>query len=252
MCIIPGPVDSVSNTKLFVMPSLDKTRQFTVYSNSVDSPDENVMILPVPNLNSLQLHTIKYKKLFDHLHDSVIKHQTRAFEFSMYRSLSASAQFDSLPVFEHGSYLVSLAQTIEDLHRLNSSVFQLPPDIDTFFAKHYTREFGYLCCVLKPGEKTYEPLAYSHRLHSNGKLFVPTLHYHNHRGHVKTNDADWDHFIYSAGTLDLANQDYSSLKENAIKWEKMPAEFRYDKTFPIRCARIKGYYPNRDIAFALA
>ena len=252
MCIIPGPITSVNQTKLFVLPNRNRTRQMTFYMNSVDSPDENMMILPVPNIETLDLHTVKYKGLFRDLRSSVGKIPTRSYDFGLTRSLSASASFqETLPVFEHGSYLVSVAPTLEDLSRLNTSVFELPPDIFTFFAKHYTREFGYLCCKLKEGKADYEPICYSHRLHSNGKLFVPTLHYHNHGGHANTQSADWDHMIYSVGTTKHANYDYYSHNENKVAWKKLPEEFRHAVTSPVRCASISGYQENRDIAFAL-
>ena len=224
----------------------------TFYMNSVDSPRENMMILPVPNIDTLYLHTVNYKGLFRDLKSSVGKIPTRSYDFSLTRSLTASASIEeTLPVFEHGSYFVSIVPTLEDLSRLNTGFFELPPDIYSFFGKHYTREFGYLCCKLKAGYADYEPICYSHRLHSNRKLFVPTLHYHNHGGRVDTDDADWDHLIYSVGTTQQANLEYYSHDKNKLAWRKMPEEFRYEANAPVRCASISGDHPNRDIAFAI-
>jgi hypothetical protein len=253
MCIIPGPISSVTNTKLFVLPNRDKTKQMTFYMNSVETPDENLMILPVPNPQTLELHRFPAKKLFSQLRDSV--HSTeRGSSFyydTMYLSRSASLAAP-LPVFDYGSYLVSIAETIEDLYRLKADVFDLPSDMYKFFAEHYSREFGYLCCVLKPNVKDYEPVCYSHALHSNGKLFVPTLHYHNHDGKIETDAADWDHYIYSMGTLEVANFGFRSASENKVLWKRFPEEFKKDVNEPVRCAKITGNQKNRDIAFALA
>jgi len=47
MCLISGPVRSVSNTKIFV--STSATHQLTVYENRVYTEHGNCMILPVPN-----------------------------------------------------------------------------------------------------------------------------------------------------------------------------------------------------------
>ena len=72
MCIILGEVHSVTQTKLFVLANKDKTRQMTFYSNAVNTPKENMMILPVPNSSdSIELHTIDYKSMFTDLKKSV-------------------------------------------------------------------------------------------------------------------------------------------------------------------------------------
>jgi hypothetical protein len=154
-------------------------------------------------------------------------------------------------VFNHGSYLISIAPQIEDLLRLNESVFDFTPELFDFFAKHYTREFSYICCVLKPGVKEYEPLCYSHPIHSSDKLFVPTLHYHTHGGKAHTDVADWDHLIYSVGTEEKANLGYTSKYYNTVNWSHFPNEFQKLAVSSIRCSEIKGHYPNKDISFGL-
>jgi hypothetical protein len=225
----------------------------TFYQNSVGSPYENMMILPVPNIDSLELHNVKYKKMFDHLRASVTKVPERSIEFRHdFSVLRSSASYEPLPVIEHGSYLVSIATTLDDLFRLDTTVFHFSRELYTFFAKHYTAEFGYLCCKLKEGKQDYEPICYSHRLHSNGRLFVPTLHYHNHGGHIDTTHADWDHLIYSVGTTVDANHKFLSNEENKMAWIKFPQEYRRDGEVPVRCAEITGNEFNRDIAFLLA
>jgi hypothetical protein len=252
MCIVPFPVISISSTKLFVLPSVDRKRQMTFYKNDVDSKEENLMILPFPGSQSLQLHKIKYKALFEDLKKSVFQPPSRSwgiYEVAACASLSRS--FEALPVISHGSYLVSIAQSLDDLKRVNPTVFDLPDDILPFFAKHYTSEFGYLVCKLKEGKQIYEPLCYSHSLLSSGKLFVPTLHYHDHGQGAKTDEADWDHVIYSLGTTKMANREYLSYKENKLLWNRFPEEYRLGKDSPVRCAEIYGNYPNKDVVFEL-
>ncbi len=253
MCIIAGPVYNVSRTKLFVLPSLDKSHQLTMYSNSVDTQKDNLMILPVPHASSLKLHNIKGRKtLFKELQKSVYyprPPQTRAYGSASLRSCALSVS-DTLEVHDYGSYLVSIAPSLLDLFRLDTSIFQLPPSLYEFFAEHYNEEFGYLCCKLKPGRHSYEPVVYSHPLHSSGKLFVPTLHYHVHEnGSADTHKADWDHEIYSCGTTEDANFKYLSLKENVVHWKRLPSEFQWTQGNPIRCAGIDGYQKNQDLTF---
>lgn len=252
MCIILGEVHRVSKTKLFVLANKDKSRQMTFYSNVVGTPQQNMMILPVPN-GDIELHRIHYKSMFDDLKRSVTSiyrepvhnYATRSF------SLTASIPRERLEVFNHGSYLVSIAPQIEDLFRLDESVFQFTPELFEFFAAHYNREFSYICCILKPGTKEYEPLCYSHEIHSSGRLFVPTLHYHNHGGRIETDTADWDHMIYSVGTEEKANRGYTSNYSNNVKWNQFPPDFQKLTVSSIRCAEINGHYPNKDISFAL-
>lgn len=254
MCIILGPVNRVAQTKLFVLPTNDKTRQMTFYSNAVDTPHENLMILPVPASGGpIELHTIVYKSLFQDLRASVSKIEAPRPSF-LTRSLSASASLrpqETLEVLLHGSYAVSIAPKLEDLRRLDQTLFDVTEDLIQFFAKHYSREFSYICCVLKKGEEAYEPLCYSHPLHSSGKLFVPTLHSHNHNGKVETSNADWDHSIYSVGTEEKANLGYVSTYSNSVDWSRFPLEYQKLKVSSIRCAGIHGFRFNTDISFAL-
>jgi hypothetical protein len=252
MCIVPFPVNSIESTKLFVLPSSDRKRQMTFYKNDVDSIAENLMILPFPGPDGIQLHKIKYKALFDDLSKSVYKPPTRSWSYDMNITRScATASLEYIPVISHGSYLVSIAGSLEDLTRINPTVFHLPPDLLPFFAQHYNSEFGYLVCKLKEGKHEYEPLCYSHPLLSTGKLFVPTLHYHDHGDGAKTEVADWDHKIYSMGTTKMANREYASYKENKVVWNRFPEEFQLGTDVPVRCAEVEGNYPNKDIVFEL-
>jgi hypothetical protein len=127
----------------------------------------------------------------------------------------------------------------------------MTPELYQFFGNHYNREFSFLCCKLKRGTEAYEPLCYSHPMHSSGKLFVPTMHYHVHDNEVDTDTADWDHTIYSVNTEEKANRGYTSNYYNNVNWSHFPEEYQKLNVSSIRCARIDGQYPNKDIAFAV-
>jgi hypothetical protein len=206
----------------------------------------------MPGDGPIQLHTIDYKTMFHDLKHSVMSTSRTDHIGSLSRAVSATASpRETLEVFTHGSYLVSIAPQIEDLFRLDKSLFEFTPDLFDFFAKHYNRQFSYICCILKPGTKEYEPLCYSHELHSSGKLFVPTLHYHNHEGHIETDAADWDHLIYSVNTSERANLGFTSKYSNEVDWSKFPKEFQKETVNSIRCSKITGQYPNKDIVFEM-
>lgn len=179
MCIIAGEVRRVARTKLFVMPSADGRRQITVYSNKVDTPDSNVMCLPVPNPSTFSFETV-YKGLFADC--------SRSFSDPEARYLSASLSLDSagsravyLPVQSHGSYEVVLAPTLDDLERVPPGFLTLSDDVKSYLRSNYSGQiapFGVLLCKLRVGAVDYEPFAYSHAMLPSGELFVPTRHYH--------------------------------------------------------------------------
>ena len=253
MCIILGQVNSVSQTKIFTLTNKNKTRQMTFYSNAVNTPEENMMILPVPTKNgSIELVKHDYKDLFQDLRKSVKEIVSHDPNWGLMRSAAlASDTRKPLEVILHGSYYCSIAPTFEDLARLDSGYFDMTPELLEFFAKNYNREFSYLCCVLKPGLEAYEPLCYSHPMHSSGKLFVPTLHYHVHDSTIHTDTADWDHLLYSVGTVERANRGFVSNYNNEIHWKKFPEEFQKLQVASVRCAKISGNFKNQDIGFEL-
>lgn len=241
MCIISGPIKDVSSTKIFVLPNVDFSRQMTVYSNKVDTPGNNLMILPVPNSQTIQFHNLEYEDLFQDLMNSVYSRS-----FSIQASASASTR-GFLQVFEHASYYVSVAHSVEELFQLDTAVFRLTDDLYKFFRHFYDVGFGFVCCVLRPGIRNYEPLCYSHAIQGD-ILFVPTRHYHVEMdGSVDTFKADWDHLIFSAATKKSANRNYDSHSKNVVGWVALPPEFCWNRETPIRCMEIKGLGRNYDV-----
>jgi hypothetical protein len=122
MCIISEPVEDVSKTKILVGVNSDFTKQITVYSNDVENYSEsNAMILPVPNPQSVKfINLANYSKIFNDA-DSV---------FTLEKSRSLSRNFslsinNTLTIYNVGSYKASIAMGLEDLKRVNKSVFNL-------------------------------------------------------------------------------------------------------------------------------
>lgn len=203
MCIISGQVHYVANTRIFAYPYND--RQMTIYQNQVGTGKQALMFLPVPYPQSIRFEeaVMKTPDFFGLCERSFNILET----VSMTRTLSASRSFQEpktyLEVRDVGPYAVSIANTVEDIQRLDPSVFQLEEDLVSLLHGNYSSPFGFLCCILRPGEQKYEPLAYSHkRLHSN-KLFIPTRHYHTHPSSVRdwfstlAQGEKWSHDIYT-------------------------------------------------------
>lgn len=258
MCIIAGEVRRVAGTKLFVMPSTDRRRQITVYSNKVDTPGSNVMCLPVPNPSTVSFETV-YKGLFDDC--------TRSFSYHAYRSLYAGLSAESpsayLPIQSHGSYEVVLAPTLDDLDRVPPGFLTLSDDVKRYLRANYSgREapFGALLCKLRAGAIDYEPFAYSYAMLLSGELFVPTRHYHVEGGHshdlVSDSDADdWDHEVYTILTpTEIAHTKSGCIPmaTNRVDWSKMPVAYRHGGRFPMCLFERIGRGPNEDLMFPLA
>jgi hypothetical protein len=129
-----------------------------------------------------------------------------------------------------------ICYTLEDLDRVDRSVFELSAGARTLLTKEYPANFGFLICKLKmtPAHSTshkYEPFAYSHCLHQSSNprtgltrqmLFLPTKHYHPHtrpsssRTGSRQEDADWDHQIV------VLNHESGLVRTE--KWEWLGAE----------------------------
>lgn len=245
MCVISGPVNSVASTKIFTMPSRDGSRQLVVYSNAVDTPVDNVMILPVPRPETVEFERVP-DELFVQCASSFFKEVT----LSVNRGL-----LPDLEVRSHGSYSVVLAASVADLDRVPTSFTQLTREVTNFLASEYPHGFGFLLCKLKDGHTEYTPFAYSHAIGFGDRLFTPTKHFHmDSYGSIDTGSADWDHEIYTALTDHYAHNDMRRTRRpgNQINWARMPNGFQMNPSVPLNCFVRKGsQYRNEDLQFRL-
>ncbi len=258
MCIILAQVEHVNATKIFTCFTNDQTRQFLVYSNQVETnEDDNCMILPVPNPESVKFVNLsKYAKLFDDLEANFYK--SRRSSLNMYASLSRSAAVESaerprLVVHDVGAYSASIVPSVNDFDRIDTTHFTLPDDLEHILRTTYDSQFGYIVCKLTRGKHSYHPFAYSHAKHTSNLLFIPTLHYHPHGyGLAKAVDADWDHIIYSVGTdLDTTSHDeYAFSPKDTIKYTKLPEDIRWMRDQRIKRWTKHGSGKNRDLWMA--
>ncbi len=186
MCIISEPVEEVSETKILVGVNSDFTKQITVYSNDVENYSEsNAMILPVPNPQSVKfIDLTNYSRIFNDA-DSVFElEKSRSLSKSLSRNYSLG--INSLEIHNVGSYKASIALGLEDLKRVNKSVFNLSSGCYDLLKRDYSNpKFGFIICKLNKGKESYHPFAYSHNLLSMEEIFIPTKHYHEHNSNKK-------------------------------------------------------------------
>lgn len=110
------------------------------------------------------------------------------------RLKSKEATKGVLRVERVGSYNVSVARSLEDLHRIDRDVFVVAPNVASILASHYGQGFGFIIAGLRDNEKKH-PLGYVHDMPADGHLFVPTRHHHH--GDEEEAESDWDHDIFS-------------------------------------------------------
>jgi hypothetical protein len=264
MCIIaidantPSKDLRVRNTKIFVMPNKDRTRQLTVYQNTVACDVKSVMILPIPWPDTFHVESQCPTGVFEQLQNSV-RHPDGAHTRVMPTfTRSRSDCNEPLPKFSMpGGYVASLAPTLDDIQRVDSTTFVIPRDLLVFLELHYSHAeypVGFLVCKLSDEHTTeveYTPICYSHQIISEDKLLVPTLHYHGH----DNEDVHWDHYIYSTQTDINANTPGFIPRDiNAVLWKGFPLEFQYERLAKIHCARIVGptlQNFNKDVLFTV-
>lgn len=258
--MISKEVQEVAGTKLFVGTNPERTRQLTVYANTVDNVSiNNAMVLPVPHPKSVIFHDLSnYKEFFTDC-ESCFSNQFLLKSSGMNFKLTDSDEV--LPVYNVGSYVASIVPSLNDLHRVNSTVFDLSEGLDKMLQTHYSNPvFGFIVCKLAKGKETYHPFAYSCAMLDVATVFVPTKHYHVESSNYYANynstfsdknidqslmfsswlsgntnkkvneydvDAkyadDWDHEIFLYNTNVDSNKLVSSMSQTDKVWNKMCA-----------------------------
>jgi len=189
MCCISKPIINVAGTKLFCGVNKEKTRQFTVYSNTVENvSNNNAMVLPVPYPDSVKFHNLEaYKNFFKDCQKCFVTQQSQDFGLTNSYSLKSFEGKKKLDVVNVGSFQVSLAKSLKELKLVDTNVFELSEGLENALTKHYSNSmFGFIICKLAKGKENYHPFAYSHNM-LNNKVFIPTRHYHDENKSHSTN-----------------------------------------------------------------
>lgn len=258
MCIIAGEIESISKTKLFGGLNSDKSRQITIYSNDVNSINNSAMILPVLNPQSIQFHDLtEYEDFFEDC-DECFKLRNQLKSKGMCFSSDCFDENDCLDVIDVGSYKVSVANSLEDLKRIDTNVFTITPNLDTMLADVYhNSRFGFVICALKPGNHEYHPFAYSNDVYKQ-KMFLPTMHYHvlrNQVGKYQSIADDWSHEIYvcNATPSDKVNTMHENkwIWTNKDKLDRTALGFDLGNITSFHKLKIEGLHPNIDVICAI-
>lgn len=186
MCIFALPVSSVSNTKILVAAVPGGRQQLTVYENKVHCIGRNAMILPVPigsegSFGGSEVQLIDMSKypgdIFKDCEDMFPKHIGGG-GFGSAGGFSFGGTKGTLAVVRSGGYLCSIVPSVEDMKRINSTVFTLPSAIEELLRTNYGTGFSFIVCLFdRPLDKIH-PIAYLHSMLPNGTMFIPTRHEH--------------------------------------------------------------------------
>lgn len=243
MCIMAGPVESVSNTRIFVGADSRGLRQVVLYAMAVQlqarSGKGNAMILPVPGgATDVALFDLTaYPTIFDDI-DAPFVVRSRGVSKDLDRSFG-----EPLEVHRVGSYDVSIVPTVDDVKRLNTSVFEVSADTENTLRGHYPVGFAFLVAQLRTSGD-FHPLAYTHPV-VDGRMFIPTRHEHGGRS---GDLPKWDHSIYhqSQSELDVIPQDHRNIPRRQtartahFDGKLLPLLYASEKTRPL-----VGYFDPR-------
>lgn len=264
MCIISKEVNSVSKTNILVAVDKSNTRQLIIYSNNVDNKTvNNAMILPVPNPTTIKFHNLSnYTTIFDDC-DKMVNNVKTLSTYGIKATMNYYDQ-NTLKVYNVGSYKVSIANSLNELKKVNRQVFDLGYGCEELLSKNYNNPiYGFIICKLDMNNKNYHPFGYSHKIHNN-QIFIPTKHYHEHYQEYSSfgsslgyssilneNSVDegWDHNIYLYNTSGFTNSpiktDYVWNNKNYINIQNI--DFPFGQLNNFEKYNIKGNFPNIDL-----
>jgi hypothetical protein len=208
MCIFSGPISHVSGTNIMLSTVMQskvvtirdkygvarrvrrpsentKPLQLTVYSNTIAinhaaSTDQTAMILPFPLVkgkNRVQVMDLsKCKSLFKRLGKLFKSKHKDVMTLDDATDYFANG---SIPVQQVGSYLTSIVPNFDAFDKLQYNQFGLSPEVKELLKQYYSKKYGFIVCILKKNAE-YHPFGYTHEIRPDGKLFVPTRHFHGH------------------------------------------------------------------------
>lgn len=210
MCCFSGPVEDVSNTKIFARFTKDR-EQAVVYQMKYKAKEPLAMILPIPvgskKEDAVNFVNLKdYEKFFDDLHAGFPREKSRVPTLGGAGGIAAKPD---LKVVDVGSFVASFVPSISDFERLDKR-FRLPAG--TWDKLPMYKDFGFAVFQLKPDAETVHPMAFTFpTARANSPLFFPTVHIHDGQVHAK---ADFDHTLY------LQPRDGSQMLPRG--WEESP------------------------------
>jgi hypothetical protein len=201
MCFITNKINNVSNIQSLVHIN-DLSEQLTIYSACIDnSYDNNYMILPVPNSETVDFLNIDVSIINQLTQDNFFNNT----EKSIFSNIEIFKSYNELLLFFKKIFIVN--KCYQELKNYSSKIW------------------GFIVCKLNIGNYQYMPLCYKHKMivsHS----YIPTKKCYMLKSHIifNNNNYNWDNKIYLLNTspsivlLSLSNKNeyYIINSENNI------------------------------------
>lgn len=179
-----------------------------------------------------------------------------------------------------GSYKASIVPSLDDFERIDRDVFTLSPKIFEFLKRLYPEGYSFLVCQLEQN-RAYHPFAYQHGTLPNGRLFIPTIHFHQHeeegeewkqtpnfapmfrragindrhwrgREKRKMHGVDWDHHIFCWNrpllTMpDAFDHQKTSVRKPSAQEVQSRVPCRLEELNHLYCYTVSNYHENHDL-----
>lgn len=237
MCCFSGPVEEVSQTRIFARP-LANGRQFLAYQMRLNALRDVAMILPipVPRDGVRSPKDVEFVKLdqaphfFDTLDD-------------LYPRWKSAAP-PTLDVESVGAYEASYVPTQADFPRIDKR-FQLSPEV--WKQLPVVADFGFVVFQLRKGEHGYHPMAFHFPRRDPARVFFPTVHIHDGEVHPTAN---FDHRLYlqkNGDTPKLGPAWTESKSLPTLKWDELKVGGLVARETHVYRAEIRGERKNVDI-----
>lgn len=226
MCIInDSNGTTITNTNIFAAPDNTRSRQITIFSNTVKTTsDNNLIILPVPNPKTVRLINLShYPDVFKDINEP-FQSETDSFE----RTIKLE------------SYKITMCKSIDDLYNLNPVEFGIINDNTMDLLKKYYPYMGFIICKLSQGTFKYKPFAYTHEIIGKNQIFIPTRSFNCELSDSKRSNSSNSNFdkLTSSGVETFSSNDctysYNTDKKSGnckIIWDKVFLKCDQLKTF---------------------
>lgn len=244
MCCFSGPVESVTQTKIFARLHSDG-RQSIIYRLSLATKREVAMILPIPVKASSSEDAVNFLNLEDYPH--VFSDLEACFPSRFSGKVSTAVEEPrgyfsrSLKVVSVGAFDASYVPTQADFSRLDKR-FRLPDDALAQLPAY--RNFGFAVFKLKKGKTEVHPMAFNFPSARPKNLFFPTMHIHDGKIHP---EEEFDHTLYGQGRgLNFSRWEESPMLAGAkVKTDLAMKTVRSD--LHVFRRKINGLFTNGDI-----
>ena len=193
MCCFAGPVESVSDTRIFAR-FVGKARQALAYEMRFATKELNAMILPLPTPVGAGEQAVQFVSLKKY--DRMFADFRRAFpEPTPPAGAIASRALGSndapkLAVHDVGDFVASFVPTVNDFSRLDPR-FVIPKSAWDKIPVY--SDYGFAVFQLKSLRGKTHPMAFHFDSRWSDKLFFPTVHIHDGEVHARE---EFDHELY--------------------------------------------------------